>query len=107
MSSTPINAKQVFLDAIEQHPPDQWPNYLDRACENDSALRHRVEVLLQAHVGGGSLLDHPAIGPAATVEHLVTEKPGAVIGAYKLLQQIGEGGMGVVFAAEQERPVRR
>jgi len=107
MSSSPIQIKQVFLEAIEQHRSDQWSKYLDQACEKDPEMRHRVEILLQAHVADGSVLDHPAIGPAATVEHLVTEKPGAEIGPYKLLQQIGEGGYGVVFMAEQEQPVRR
>ena len=65
--------------------------------------------LLRAHQSGGSLLDEPALPaePDPTVAHVVSERPGTVIGPYKLLQQIGQGGMGVVFLAEQTQPVRR
>jgi len=107
MSSEPKNAKQIFLEAIEQHAPDQWPAYLDQACGDDAQLRRRVEILLEAHVGEGSLLDSPAMAPAATVDQAITEKPGALVGPYKLLQVIGEGGMGVVYMAEQTEPIER
>jgi len=106
MSSSP-DAKQVFVNAIEEYSREEWPSYLDSACGDDSDLRHRVELLLEAHVGAESLLDAPAIGPAATFVPTVTEKPGDVIGPYKLREQIGEGGFGVVYVAEQEQPVAR
>src|SRR5262249_20754711 len=74
----------------------------------DQTLRRRVEVLLQAHEQPNSFLDDPVPGLDATVdEPAVTEKPGTVIGPYKLMEQIGEGGFGRGFVAEQQHPVRR
>ncbi|MFV1967817.1 MAG: protein kinase [Pirellulaceae bacterium] len=107
MSSSPSAAKQIFLEAIEQHAPDRWPSFLDQACGDDAPLRQRVETLLEAHADGNSLLDHPAMAPAATSDRPITEQPGTMIGPYKLVEEIGEGGMGVVYMAEQTEPVER
>ena len=75
---------------------------LDRECGADAELRRRVETLLKAHEAPGSFLEPPAPHLVATVdEPVVTERPGTVIGPYKLLEQIGEGGFGVVYMAEQ------
>ncbi len=107
MNSPAKTAKQIFLEAIESHAPDQWPAFLDQACVDDAQLRQRVEILLKAHFGDGSLLGRPAAIPDATIDQPNSETPGAQIGPYKLLQEIGEGGMGVVFMAEQHAPVKR
>ena len=82
--------------------------YVQQVCGNDPQLLARVERLLRIHEQERDFLQAPASGVAATVDVPdVHERPGMVIGHYKLLQRIGEGGFGVVFMAEQETPVRR
>jgi serine/threonine protein kinase/Tfp pilus assembly protein PilF len=108
MNAEARNVRSIFLAAVENHAPEQRAAYLDEACEGDEDLRQRVEVLLRAHEQANSLLDRPAPTPEVTVdERPLSERPGTVIGAYKLMEQIGEGGMGLVFVAEQQQPVRR
>src|SRR3954447_8200985 len=98
-------ARSLFLAAIEREP-EQWPAFLAEACGGDAGVRARVEELLRAHQALGSI--HAGRGgQAATVGLALAEQPGTVIGPYKLLQQIGEGGMGTVFMAEQTHPVQR
>src|SRR5262249_37062988 len=98
----------IIFKAAVKLSPERRATYLDQACGTDHALRREVESLLRAYEDAGGLLQiHPA-EPFATVEHgPVAERPGMLIGPYKLLQQIGEGGMGVVYMAEQQEPVRR
>jgi tetratricopeptide (TPR) repeat protein len=105
MKADAQKVRSIFLAAVESHTPDQWGQYLDDACAGDVELRHRVEVLLRAHEQPNSWLDGP--GLTATVDEPIREGPGSVIGPYRLLEQIGEGGFGVVFMAEQIQPVRR
>jgi WD40 repeat protein/serine/threonine protein kinase/tetratricopeptide (TPR) repeat protein len=104
------HAKTIFLRAIESQHPDNWEAYLDGACGEDALLRSRVSALLQAHQELGSFRDEaPAIARTIDMpaEPHSAAAPGTMIGPYKLLQQIGEGGMGVVYMAEQAAPVRR
>jgi serine/threonine protein kinase len=97
------DARSIFLTAIERYAPDLWSVYLDGACAGDADLRGRVEQLLQAHKDMGTI----GGSPAPTVDRGAAEGAGAAIGAYKLLEQIGEGGFGVVYMAEQQVPIRR
>jgi serine/threonine protein kinase/WD40 repeat protein/tetratricopeptide (TPR) repeat protein len=97
----------IFLAAAEKATADERAAYLDGACGTDTELRERVERLLAAQSKVHSFLEAPPAGLGATMDQKGHEVPGTVIGPYKLLEQIGEGGFGVVFMAEQTQPVRR
>ena len=100
--------QEVFLAAVEHHAPDQWDAYLGEACAGDEELRRQVAMLLKAHAQEGSLPGRAALGLDRTGAYQpLSERPGTIIGPYKLMEQIGEGGMGLVFVAEQQHPVRR
>jgi serine/threonine protein kinase/Flp pilus assembly protein TadD len=105
MSASPNQARDLFVAAVKL-APGEWDAYLAAACGGDEALRDRVRDLLTAHQAAGSFLE-PAAGLAVTTDEPLAERPGTVIGPYKLMEQIGEGGMGLVFVAEQQQPVRR
>src|SRR5881397_2621771 len=98
---------EVFTEAV-QLPIAERAAFLDRACAGDEDLRRRIEALLKSNDRAGAFLEQPPeVVGEGRIKAAGGEKPGDRIGHYKLLQQIGEGGCGVVFMAEQEEPVRR
>jgi serine/threonine protein kinase len=109
MSTETRTAKDIFVELVNNVPPKEWDERLEQACQGNNELQSRVRALLHAHASPGSFLEQPAVAAGATILHEspICERPGTVIGPYKLLQQIGEGGMGVVFMAEQTEPIQR
>jgi len=100
--------EELFSAALERKTPAERAAFLEGACDAEPALRASVEELLGAHERAGSFLDAPAVDPNATLASSpASESPGTKIGRYKVLQEIGEGGFGSVYMAEQEEPVRR
>ena len=106
--------QNLFNEALERRDAAERARFLDAACDGDAALRERLENLLRAQEEIGAFMAQPSRKPAGLdllptgrVVIPMTEKAGDKIGRYKLLQQIGEGGCGVVYMAEQEEPVRR
>jgi len=107
VSQSNLSAGAIF-DAALELPPERRAAYVTTTCAGDDALRQRVEALLRAHESAGGFMESPAASPRpGTAAVRPAEQPGDMIGRYKLLQQIGEGGCGVVYMAEQEEPVRR
>src|SRR3954452_4459921 len=107
MASELLDEKAIFNVARQIGSPDARAEYLRQACGADSGLRERVQDLLRAYEEQASFLESlPPVG-VATVDEPLREAPGTVIGPYKLLHQIGEGGMGTVWMAEQTKPVLR
>ena len=104
MTHMPNSDSKIFRDAAKLAPQERAA-FLNEACGSDRSLRDEVESLLRAHDPDGSFLQSPAV--VVTELQRIRELPGTMIGPYKLREQIGEGGFGVVYVAEQEKPIRR
>src|SRR5262249_21117098 len=124
MSAHLQRVKEIFLDAVEKADAGERAAFLQEACGGDAALREQVEALLRRHEQAGDFLEAPP-QPLAESEEIdeaaspippsakrsgvadIAENVGDRIGPYKLLQKLGEGGMGAVYLAEQQEPVKR
>ena len=111
MTFKPLDEKAIFKVACQITAPQARADYLRQVCGDDEALHDRVAVLLKEHEDHPSFLEVPPAAFSPTLdmpaEPPTREGPGAQIGPFKLLEQIGEGGFGIVFMAEQQQPVRR
>src|SRR5262249_48307418 len=93
----------IFNSARRIASPNERSAYLEQACGQDRDLRARIESLLHVHDEDPGFLQ----SPAEEIADVIGEGPGTVIGPYRLIEQIGEGGFGLVYMAGQEHPVRR
>ena len=108
MNDDKKNEEEIFKSAIEIDSPQKRDAFIKSVCGEDAELLRRVEGLLKFHYDDDRFLVSPPTCEDITLDTSpLTEVPGTKIGRYKLLQLIGEGGFGVVYMAEQEKPIRR
>ncbi len=108
MKHSNADLRAIFSEALEYSEPSDLSDYLDAACQGDQEVRAQIVALLKAHrEAGGFMGGLKTPEDTAVASQSISERPGMRIGPYKLLQQIGEGGFGVVFMAEQTEPIRR
>jgi serine/threonine protein kinase len=110
-AATNADREEAIFNQAKSLPAAQRAGYLQTACGGDQALLKRIQRLLESSERAGDFLEPaaPAAGPSGTIVVTVppSEKPGDFIGHYKIREQIGEGGCGIVYVAEQTEPVRR
>jgi serine/threonine protein kinase/tetratricopeptide (TPR) repeat protein len=108
MTSAQRSIESILDAAVEIASETERRRFVEQACAGDADLKRQVEELIDNYVRAGDFLEAPAGGLSRTSPSLLqTAQPGTMIGPYKLLEEIGEGGFGVVFMAEQLQPVRR
>ncbi|MCA9151551.1 MAG: serine/threonine protein kinase [Planctomycetales bacterium] len=107
MASRHLDEESIFHTARKIAHPVAQAEYLERICAGDQSLYERVKSLLEVEQQETNFLKSHNVSQFTSNESLVAEQPGQQIGRYKLLQKIGEGGFGVVYMADQQRPVRR
>ncbi len=110
MTAVSLSEEDIFQIARRIDVAEARQAYLDQVCHDNAPLREQVDVLLACFNSSAGFLESPAPEIASVLpirDQSISEQRGDAIGPYKLLDQIGEGGFGVVFLAEQEKPVRR
>src|SRR4051812_37696635 len=96
-------ANDIFLEALDLPEGDERGRFIKTKCHDNAALLEKVEALISAYRQSGEFLNHPLTGPGLKPSPAI----GSMVGPYKLIEEIGEGGFGIVYLAEQAHPIRR